>query len=549
MREVTGYADILISAATTSISTATETMACFVELKLPNELQPAHAQTLPRGQVFAEMMGLQCRPPDLPLPVGVLTDLFSFYVLLMDGPHSQQDGTTSTSTVYISDDDRRLPAATLLSMKKGGSAALAAMIRSRTEGAPAPAAAPPVPTSEPESTSPPRGVSPVARSTSPTPAMRSVSPLQRAPSANTEGPLLISHPKRNFSPTPAARNASPTPSGVRTASPTPAAPALRSASPTPVLRSTAPAAAPRSISPVAALPKTIPFNGANKCHVCEKTVYKMEEIIAVGHVWHDKCFTCGGKTLASTGCGRVLRRDGYVDHDGEPFCQACYSKLYRPKGFNVGVGINTDYGGATAEIVESSSTTTPSPKPAAPAPPAPPAPPAAAAPPAPPTKPAPPVPPAKPVAPPAPAALAAPPAAPAAPPARTISPATSVSNLGGGNKCSICTKTVYKMEEIIALGRIFHDKCFTCGGVHQDGCGKVLKRDGYVDHENEPYCTPCYQRLFGPNTFGYGLSAESTTQPVTGKVAIGTTSKADASGLYKEAGYVGDNDEVDESEW
>ena len=39
------------------------------------------------------------------------------------------------------------------------------------------------------------------------------------------------------------------------------------------------------------------------------------------------------------------------------------------------------------------------------------------------------------------------------------------------------------------------------------------------------------------------------TQPVTGKVAIGTTSKADASGLYKEAGYVGDNDEVDESEW
>lgn len=376
--------------------------------------------------------------------------------------------------------------------------------------------------------------------------------------------------------------------------------ALRSASPTPVLRSTAPAAAPRSISPVAALPKTIPFNGANKCHVCEKTVYKMEEIIAVGHVWHDKCFTCGGKTLASTGCGRVLRRDGYVDHDGEPFCQACYSKLYRPKGFNVGVGINTDYGGATAEIVESSSTTTPPPKPAAPAPLAPPAAAAPPAPPAPPAKPAPPVPPAKPAAPPAPAA---PLAAPAAPPARTISPATSVSNLGGGNKCSICTKTVYKMEEIIALGRIFHDKCFTCGGVHQDGCGKVLKRDGYVDHENEPYCTPCYQRLFGPNTFGYGLSAESTvpngaqqaaanapapapaapavaaapvakpappaskpappvapapvpaapgmvkTQPVTGKVAIGTTSKADASGLYKEAGYVGDNDEVDESEW
>jgi hypothetical protein len=160
---------------------------------------------------------------------------------------------------------------------------------------------------------------------------------------------------------------------------------------------------------------------------------------------------------------------------------------------------------------------------------------------------------------------------------------------------------VYKMEEIIALGHVFHDKCFTCGGVNHDGCGKVLKRDGYVDHDNEPYCTPCYQRMFGPKTFGYGLTAESTvpngaqhkaatsksaasdvstpsapavttkpappapvpaaskplpaapgmvkSQPVTGKVAIGTTSRAERSGLFKEAAYVGDNDEIDESEW
>lgn len=253
-----------------------------------------------------------------------------------------------------------------------------------------------------------------------------------------------------------------------------------------------PAAPPRSISPlhftvsptnanIAGLPKTIPFSGANKCFVCDKTVYKMEEIIAVGHVWHDKCFTCGGKTLRDSGCGRVLKRDGYLDHSGEPFCQACYNKLYRPKGFNVGVGMNTD---VSSNNNINNTAVSPAVSPV--------------------NKPVPP-PPAPPAAPPA------PPAARPAPPAPTPAPAsTTTPALGGGSKCSICTKTVYKMEEIIALGRIFHDKCFTCGGVNNDGCGKVLKRDTYVDHDNEPYCQPCYARLFGPKTFGFGLTAEST---------------------------------------
>lgn len=279
----------------------------------------------------------------------------------------------------------------------------------------------------------------------------------------------------------------------------------------PVLQSnlSAPAVSPRSISPIAGLPKTIPFSGANKCHVCDKTMYKMEEIIAVGHIWHDKCFTCGGKAFPDAGCRCVLRRDGYLDHDGEPFCQACYSKHYRPKGFNSGVDINTDYGGVQGEVVEKSPARASAPKPAPPVP-------------SPMKKPAPPVPPApKPVAPSAIAVAVAP--APAVPPA-----STGTSQFGGGNKCSLCQKTVYKMEEIIALGRVFHDKCFTCGGVNHDGCDKVLKRDGYVDHDNEPYCTPCYQRMFGPKTFGYGLTAESTVP--NGAQHKAAASKSAASG-------------------
>ena len=38
----------------------------------------------------------------------------------------------------------------------------------------------------------------------------------------------------------------------------------------------------------------LPINAGPKCPVCQKTVYKMEELNAVGRIWHTNCFTCGG---------------------------------------------------------------------------------------------------------------------------------------------------------------------------------------------------------------------------------------------------------------
>lgn len=253
------------------------------------------------------------------------------------------------------------------------------------------------------------------------------------------------------------------------------------------------------------LPKTTTFNAANRCYVCDKTVYKTEEIIAVGQCWHDKCFTCSGKN--NDGCKKVLHRDGYLDHDSQPYCQACYNKLFRTKGFSVGSSINTDYGGQDrVEAVTPPRQISPSPAArvggvSAPAPPPPPAPPAAA-----PT-----------------AARPAPPAVVSVPPARPAAPAIAAAAPGASKKCCVCEKTVYKMEEIIAIGRLWHDKCFTCGGHGSEGCRKVLTRDGYSDHEGEPFCNACYSKLFRPKGFNAGSNINTAVGGAQGVVAASST--------------------------
>lgn len=234
-------------------------------------------------------------------------------------------------------------------------------------------------------------------------------------------------------------------------------------------------------------PKVTPFNPVNKCIMCDKTVYKTEEVIAVGNVWHKTCFTCGGKN--SDGCNRVLKLDGYLDHDKQPYCNACFNKNFRTKGFGYGNTLNTDFGEndqtkrtvsplrATPPFVPAAPPAPPAPKAAPPAPPA-----APPAPPAPPASVAPPVP----VAPPAPVAPAAPPVPTpsylgqslrsTSPTPRAISPTprstsptpnvplpapkyTPTNNVTVNSteapKCTSCAKTVYKMEEMIAVGRIW----------------------------------------------------------------------------------------------
>eukprot|EP01033_Poteriospumella_lacustris_P016065 gene16065-11494_t len=74
---VSGFSDLVITDAADDTS-----FRAIIELKLRGKLQPSAVQKKERGQVFGEMLGLKCRHPQRPLYVGVLTDLFSLYVLL-----------------------------------------------------------------------------------------------------------------------------------------------------------------------------------------------------------------------------------------------------------------------------------------------------------------------------------------------------------------------------------------------------------------------------------------------------------------------------------
>jgi hypothetical protein len=72
----------------------------------------------------------------------------------------------------------------------------------------------------------------------------------------------------------------------------------------------------------------------------------------------------------------------------------------------------------------------------------------------------------------------------AAPPA--ASPA------GGRSKlCCQCNKTVYEMERLLALKKLWHKSCFCC-----HSCKRVLRGGEWSDNGGNPWCPTCYRREF-----------------------------------------------------
>ena len=247
-----------------------------------------------------------------------------------------------------------------------------------------------------------------------------------------------------------------------------------------------------------------------KCTVCAKSVYKVEEIVALGSTWHKSCFTCGGS--GDQGCKRVLTQDGFEHHSGSPYCTACFNRLFKSgaaarvaqagqsipstnedkslhplksyQNMNVHVseltstytetagasttnGTDESQGSPNRERLKSymnlnvnikdlkstfaantSDTTT----------------------------------------------------AANTSPKKISSIADKFRSTSNTTKCTVCAKSVYKVEEIVALGSTWHKSCFTCGGSGDQGCKRVLTQDGFEHHSGSPYCTACFNRLFKSKT-------------------------------------------------
>jgi cysteine/glycine-rich protein len=58
---------------------------------------------------------------------------------------------------------------------------------------------------------------------------------------------------------------------------------------------------------------------------------------------------------------------------------------------------------------------------------------------------------------------------------------------GGGNPCTICTKTVYPAEAVSYEKQIYHGECFKC-----TTCTKKVTPSGAASFENAIYCKKCF---------------------------------------------------------
>jgi hypothetical protein len=106
------------------------------------------------------------------------------------------------------------------------------------------------------------------------------------------------------------------------------------------------------------------------------------------------------------------------------------------------------------------------------------------------------------------------------PPRPVVKPAYVAGSAGGSGtpKCPACSKSVFAVEELRALNRVYHKKCFRCSGENKDGCNRVLSKMDYVDGKGsgdlgpQPYCKSCYGKLYGPKGTNARLGSNITNE-------------------------------------
>lgn len=83
---------------------------------------------------------------------------------------------------------------------------------------------------------------------------------------------------------------------------------------------------------------------------------------------------------------------------------------------------------------------------------------------------------------------------------------------GTQQKCKVCTKTVYPMDQLSTDGVVFHRSCFKC---HH--CKSTLSLSNYSSIEGVPYCKPHFEQLF-KETGSYNKSFQSPAKPTPEKL-------------------------------
>ena len=195
----------------------------------------------------------------------------------------------------------------------------------------------------------------------------------------------------------------------------------------------------------------------NKCPSCCKSVFQVEEVSCGGSYWHLACFKCGGP--GESGCQRRLSPTDFNLHSSIPYCKHCYSRvLCNIKSSSDMEGADTIQGAcsgsARSELPELLDIVKVEKR----------------------------------------ASIFG--------PSRRSS--TIENNLALQNRilCPKCSKTVFKVEEVLATGLIWHQSCFQCGGVNDEvGCHRVLGREDFLQDRGIPFCKACFSRRITPKNF------------------------------------------------
>ncbi|MFN3328904.1 MAG: LIM domain-containing protein, partial [Fervidobacterium pennivorans] len=87
---------------------------------------------------------------------------------------------------------------------------------------------------------------------------------------------------------------------------------------------------------------------------------------------------------------------------------------------------------------------------------------------------------------------------------------TSLPMLGAPTVCKECGKTVYKVEELVINGMIFHKTCFRCTKCHRE---LTKTNHAYVPKEDSFYCKVHYAELFGGDALVAAVTIGKSDNP------------------------------------